>query len=150
MATIFTRLQMCRGWKETKRIAMLGAYEDAPTGARVHEFLQSFSRSLGQNCTVSKELWLFNELCMPQLRAIAAKEAALADLVILSVHPAESLPSQVKDWIEQWLQSKGRRCAVLLALFDAPHHGDSTSMQTYLKAVAERAQIDLLVEAAEL
>jgi hypothetical protein len=37
------------------------------------------------------------------LRTIAAGEAALAQLIIISVHHAETLPEGVKGWIDLWL-----------------------------------------------
>src|SRR5262245_17641131 len=113
------RLQaMGRLGKGTKRVAAVAAYEDSHTDARVHEFCQNLERYLGEKCQVSKQMWLINELRMPQLRAIAASEAAAADLVIVAIHHAQSLPVEVKEWIDLWVGQKHRRHGVLLALLD--------------------------------
>ncbi len=79
------RLQaVSRLGKGTKRVAAVAAYEDSHTDARVHEFCQNLQRYLGEKCEVNKQMWLVNELRMPQLRVIAASEAAAADLVIVA------------------------------------------------------------------
>jgi hypothetical protein len=93
-------------------------YEDSSTESRVDEFCQGLSLELGQNCRLDKQMWPLSELRMPQLRAIAANEAANADLIIVSVHPAERLPDAVQSWIDLWARRKGNRPGVLLALFD--------------------------------
>ena len=94
-------------------------------------------------------MWLLTELRTADLRAIAAKEAAAAELVIISVHHAETLPNEVKSWIELWLKQKGRRSIVLLALFDPPYRGTSSSIQAYLRAVAEKGNMEFLARSEE-
>jgi hypothetical protein len=95
-------------------------------------------------------MWLFTELRMPQLRAIAAADAARADLVIISVHHAESLPEEVTGWVEAWLQQKGSRTIALLALFDPLYKGDSSSMKTFLQDAAKKAKMEFLVQSEEM
>ena len=75
---------------------------------------------------------------MPELRAIAAEEAALADLIIISVHHFETLPDGVKSWIDLWLGQRNNHNIVLLALFDPVYQGTSSSMKAYLQEVAKR------------
>jgi hypothetical protein len=149
MDTTLSRLRVWPLWQKAKRFAVSGVHEDSVTGARAEEFCQTLSRSLGLSCELTKELWLLTELRTTDLRAIAAKEAAAAELVIISVHHAETLPNEVKSWIELWLKQKGRRSVVLLALFDPPHRGTSGSIQAYLRAVAERGNMEFLARSEE-
>lgn len=107
------------------------------------------ARSLDGKCAINKEMWLVTELRTAQLRAIAAGEAAAADLVIVSVHHAEALPSEVKSWIELWLKHKRSRPGVLLALFDPLYLGSSGSMQSYLQQVAQRGHLEFVVRSEE-
>lgn len=107
------------------------------------------AKSLGRNCEISKEFWLLTELRTPKLRAIAAGEAAAADLVIISVHHAETLPGEVKRWIDLWLKQKGNRPTVLSALFDPLYAGSSGSIQTFLQGVARKWNMELLVRCEE-
>ena len=135
--------------KHPKKVAAVAAYEDAHTDERVNEFCRNLGRHLGEKCEIVQQMWLFNELRIPQLRAIAAGEAAQADVVIVSAHHAQSFPSEVKDWIELWLGHKESRPGVLLALFDPAYQGDSTALQTYLKEVSRRGKKEFLVQTEE-
>ncbi len=98
---------------------------------------------------MTKEMWLLTELRTSQLRAIAAGEAAAADLVIVSVHHGEALPNEVKSWIDLWLKQKSNRPAVLLALFDPLYLGTSSSIQTYLRDVSKKGNMEFLARSEE-
>src|SRR5205809_7450529 len=107
MDNIMIQLQATRIGQRSNSLTAVAAYEDAGTDARVNEFCRNLKCQLGSGCEVTKQMWLLNELRIPQLRAIAAGEAAAADLVIISVHHSDGLPVEVKDWIETWLARKG-------------------------------------------
>ena len=149
MDTVMTKLQGCRLGHGTKSINAVAAYEDAPTDARVNEFCRTLVRNFGRNCEVTKQMWLLNELRMPQLRAIAANDAAVADIVIIAIHHSESLPAELKDWIETWLARKGKHPPVLLALLDPAHQGDSSSLRVYLEGVAKKERLELITQSDE-
>lgn len=149
MDTTLSRLRVWPLWQKAKRFAVSAVHEDSATGARADEFCQTLARSLGRNCRIAKEMWLLTELRTAQLRSIAAREAAAADLIIISVHHAEALPEEVKSWIELWLKQKGSRPAVLLALFDPLYLGTSSSIQVYLREVAKRGNIEFLARSEE-
>ena len=86
---------------------------------------------------------------MPGLRAIAAGEAALAQLIIISVHHAESLPDAVKRWIDLWLKQRNNHSVVLLALFDPVYQGTSSSMKAYLQEVAKRGEMEFVAKSKD-
>ena len=109
MDTTLSRLQVWPLWQKSKRLTVSVVYEDSATGARADDFYQTLIRCLGRNCEFTKEMWLLTELRTVQLRAIAAREAASADLVIISVHHAEALPDEVKSWIDPWLKQRSSR-----------------------------------------
>lgn len=144
-----TALRASRKGKESQRFAAVAVHEDVATEGRVHEFCLNLGRHLGTQCEVIKQLWLLTELRLPQLRAVAAGEAATADLVIVSVHHAAALPPEVKDWIELWLEHKPRRSVALLALFDPLYRGDSSLMKAYLAEVARRGKLQFLAQSEE-
>ena len=146
MDSMIAKLRVWPIWKELKHFAVSAACEDSSTSTRADEFCRGLSRELAPSCTIAKEMWLFNQLCVPGLRAIAAGEAALAQLIIISVHHAESLPDAVKRWIELWLGHRKGHNIVLLALFDPVYAGVSSSMRGYLQDVAKRGDMDLLVK----
>lgn len=86
---------------------------------------------------------------MPQLRVIAAEEAAQACLLIISVHHAKSLPHEMRACMDLWLKRKLSHPVVLLGLFDPVREGDSTSIAAELKWLADKAHVELLVQADE-
>jgi len=145
-----TLLAGCRSWKHSKRLAAVAAYEDTLTDARVTEFCRCLARQIGHGCEIVRQMWLVNELRVPQLCNIAAGEAATADLIIVSVHHAQSLPAEMSHWIDLWAAHKRRKSTVLLALFDPVYQGDSGSMQTYLAQVAKKAAMQFLVHSEEI
>ena len=149
MDTTLSRLQVWPLWQKSKRLTVSVVHEDSATGARADDFYQTFIRCLGRNCEFTKEMWLLTELRTVQLRAIAAREAASADLVIISVHHAEALPDEVKSWIDLWLKQRSSRAAVLLALFDPPYLGTSSSIQACLREVAKRGKMEFLARSEE-
>jgi hypothetical protein len=149
MDSMISKLRVWPIWKELKHFAVSAVCEDSSTSGRVDEFCRSLSRDLAPKCTLAKEIWLFNELGVPQLRAIAAGEAARAHLIIISVHHAESLPDWVKSWIDLWLEQSRNRSIVLLALFDPVYQGTSSSMKAYLEEVAKRGGIEFLTKSEE-
>ncbi len=124
MNATLTERQVWQQWKEAKRLALLATFEDSVTGRRVKEFCQDLSRHLGQQCQLIEHVWLFSTFRLRELREIAAEEASASDLIIISIHQAESLPDEVKNWIELWLGQKGARQAVLLALLDPDYEGE--------------------------
>jgi len=149
MDATLTKLRMWPTWLKMKRISVSVVHEDAATGARAHDFCETLARCLGRNREISKELWLLTELRTAELRAVAAGEAAAADLVIISVHHAETLPGEIKSWIDLWLKRKSGRPKVLLALFDPLYLGSSSSMQAFLQGVAEKGNMEFLARSEE-
>jgi uncharacterized protein YcaQ len=149
MDSMISKLRMWPIWKELKRFAVSAACEDSSTSTRADEFCRGLFRELAPSCTIAKEMWLFNQLCVPGLRAIAASEAALAQLIIISVHHAEDLPDGVKSWINQWLGQRKNHSVVLLALFDPVYQGVSSSMRGYLQDVAKRGGMEFLAKSED-
>jgi len=149
MDATLTNLQVWPAWQKLNRIVVSAVHEDFATGARASDFCQTLAKSLGGECEVAKELWPLTELRTPKLRAVAAGEAAVADLVIISVHHGETLPSEVKSWIDLWAKHKAARPKVLLALFDSLHLGSSSSIQAFLQGVARKGHMEFLARSEE-
>jgi hypothetical protein len=136
-------------WKEAEQLALVATFEDSTTCTRVKEFCRDLMRDLGERCKVVQHVWVFSTFRMTELQEIAAEEAALADLVIIAARQAESLPEEVKSWIERWLQQKGKRKALLVALLDRAYDGAPNPIRAYLQEVANRGGFELLVDLGE-
>jgi len=135
---------------QPQRLTVVAVSEDSSTDARVHEFCRSLARQLGPGRELVKHMWLLSELRIARLCAIAADEAAGSELIIVSLHHGETLPMEVKTWIELWVGQKGEQLRVLLALFDPLYRGVSSSMQAYLREVARKANIEFLAQTEEM
>ena len=149
MDASLTKLRVWPTWQKMQRISVSAVYEDPATGTRVDDFCELLARSLGVDCEICKELWPLTELRTPKLRAIAAGEAAAADLVVISVHHAEALPAEVKSWLDLWLKHKRSRPTVLSALFDPLYVGSSSSIQTFLQSVARKGHMEFIARSDE-
>lgn len=119
------------------------AYEDLETGKRAMKTYDYLVEHLGDQCLFSNQMWKFDVLAVPKLKEIAAKDAAAADIIIVSAHEGYDLPAEVKAWVELWLSYKARPSA-LVGLFG----GESVDfpVRDYLASVAKRANIEFFCQ----
>ncbi len=119
------------------------AYEDLETGKRAMKTYEYMVQQLGEDCLFANQMWKFDVLAVPKLKDIAAKDAAAAEIIIISAHGGRDLPAEVKSWIEMWLGYKTEASA-LVALFD----GDTefNPARAYLEDIASRAQIEFFCQ----
>src|SRR6516164_5216622 len=94
------------------------AYEDLETGKRAMKTYDYLVEHLGDQCLFANQMWKFDVLAVAKLKEIAARDAAGADIIIVSAHEGNELPREVKSWVELWLGYKTRASA-LVGLFDA-------------------------------
>lgn len=133
-------------WREAKRLGVLATFEDSVTGTRIKEFCQDLSRRLGQHCQIVEHVWLFSMFRLRELQEIAAEEAAAADLIVMAVHDAESLPDEVKTWMDLWLRPETTRKAVLVVLLDSAPGGAPRPIEEYLEDRARQGGLEFLAE----
>lgn len=122
------------------------AYEDFETGKQAKKTYDFLIENLGRECQFINQMWKFDVLSIPKLREIALKDAATADIVIVSCHDGE-LPAQVKSWIDGWL-AEGVRPLALVALIDQPTEDNAQSFATraYLAEIAKRGQMEFFAQ----
>jgi hypothetical protein len=118
-------------------------YEDGAAGKRAKHFYDRVIRELVDECDFSLELWNFRVLAVPEVGNYAAKAAAQADFVILSMHRKAQLSTQTRDWIERWSELITDNKSALVALLDQPgmRRGTVASTLNYLRKVADRKGI---------
>jgi hypothetical protein len=151
MDTIATRLQERSKLATLNRVLVVAAYEDFVTGVRVNELCRGLARELGPQCNIIKQMWLLNLLRLPQLRAIATEDAASADLIIVSFHDAETIPLELRDWVETWPLSKKEFPQLLLALFDCIDDEEPPrGLHAYLESVAANHYMSFFVQTYEM
>ncbi|HWC61662.1 MAG TPA: hypothetical protein VHC44_18365 [Verrucomicrobiae bacterium] len=119
------------------------AYEDLETGKRAMKTYEYMVQQLGNECLFTNQMWKFDVLAVPKLKEIAAKDAAAAEIIIVSAHEGRELSAEVKSWIEMWLGYKTEASA-LVGLFSG--QSETHPIRTYLADVARRAQIEFFCQ----
>ncbi len=125
------------------------AYEDFRTGTLARQAYEFVAQNLSHEWRVNEQMWKFEALGVPELRELAARDAAKADLIIVASDGGE-LPIEAKAWIEEWL---ARKCGAvaLVALFDCPPERAERAQiaQAYLEGVARRGGMEFFTWPAE-
>jgi hypothetical protein len=119
------------------------AYEDLETGKRAMKTYEYMVQHLGDQCLFANQMWKFDVLAVPKLNEIAAKDAAAAEIIIVSAHAGAQLPAEVKAWTELWL-SYGTRASALVGLFG--NESVENPVRQYLAGVARRAKIEFFCQ----
>lgn len=114
------------------------AYEDLLTGLRAKRVLDRVLKSAGDCVLPRLQLLRFDLLGYPELHYWAAREAAQADLVVLSSHGKTELPEAVKSWLDLWLCRRGDRPSALVASLDErfQHRAEDSPIITHLRGLA--------------
>ncbi len=123
------------------------AYEDLETGKRAKKIYDFLVENLGHDCRFTNQMWKFEVLGIPKLREMAARDAMMADIVVISCHGTE-LPPDFKAWVESWVAEPNHPIA-LVALFDYQHQ-QADEARSYLADVARRGQMAFFAQPDEL
>ena len=115
-------------------------YEDSAAGRRAKHFYDKVIWELLSECDFNLELWSFQVLGIRQIGKSAARAAAQADLVILSMHGNTELPTQARNWIERWSRLVVDNKPALVVLLDQTQAKSAKVDSTlrYLGNVAHR------------
>ena len=121
-------------------------YEDFDAGKQAKKTFDLLIQNLGTACHLTNQMWNFDVLSIDQLRDIALKDAAHADILIVSCQGTD-LPYHVKTWIEAALVESSN----LLALVGLIHEGQAAALprsaaRNYLAAVARRAKVEFFAQ----
>ncbi len=118
-------------------------YQDSGAARRAKHFYDRVIQELEDECDFSLEPWSFQVLALPGIGNAAARAAAHADFVILSMHGKSQLSVQTKDWIVRWSGLIADCKPALVALLDSRATGRVTVASTldYLRKVADQENI---------
>ena len=125
------------------------AYEDFETGKHAKGTFDFLVHQLGSEFQFLNQMWKFDVLGIPKLRDMAAKDAAMADIIIISSQGQEPA-LEVKLWVESWLALGGHPLA-LVALFAGQDCADreSNPAREYLAEVARRGRLEFFAQPDE-
>jgi hypothetical protein len=93
------------------------AYEDACTAERAKKAWNHLECTLQGHSDPGLRLWKFDVLRTPEVREVAATDAARADMVLIATRGAGELPTEVKALVQKRRVSDNQ--STLAALFDA-------------------------------
>ena len=137
-----------RGLMGTETFAIVTVYEDTATRDRAIRICDHLETELGSEVGFNFSWWKFDYLGDPFLSAEAMAAATQSEMMVVSAHGGEKLPSAVEVWFEAWAAKRGGKPGALVALGMAedPMTG-LTPRHYYLKNVAERVGMDYLHQA---
>jgi hypothetical protein len=126
-------------------------YEDMETGHRAMKICNHLHQFQGAEEQFRLSLWNYAIFRLPELRDLAAYDAAPAALIIVSTHGQGDVPQEVQDWFDLWLQRRIPQESALVAILDAPPDGDQclSPIQVFLKKVADQAGMDFFCQHGE-
>jgi hypothetical protein len=100
-----------------------------------------------------KDTWHdVNSLHDPQILIQAVHAALAADVIVVAVHAAEELPSELCAWIDVWLPRRSARAGAVVALVGVAGAPAAPAIRTqrYLQTVAHQAQLDFVLHERKL
>jgi hypothetical protein len=127
-------------------ISVTVVYDHAQTRKWAGEIFQRLEAVLGSKA-VRGTWWNVTGLGEPGVLAGAVSKAMHADMIILAVKSSEGLPLPFYFWVNSWLPHRTLGTGALVALLgeEAPRNRESGRLRKFLRAVAKRARMDLLV-----
>ena len=123
------------------------AFEDVSAGKHAQRFYEYLSERLGGEFEFTRYQWNFSLLKDANVREVAARDAATADIIIVATHGDHDLPDHFKSWIQLWL-GKNANPMALVALFDRPNSCEITRalIRSYLNDVARVGGMEFFAE----
>jgi hypothetical protein len=122
-----------------------GVYQDFVTREWALQTCRRATRLAGEE-RIQNTWYNTNSLSDPAVLLHAVHTAAVADVILVSVHASDELPPELCVWIDAWLPLRPPRVGVLTALIGVaqPLEPQSLRALNYLEAVARKAQLDFI------
>jgi len=124
-------------------------YEEPAIRDRVMRFCERLADEQ-KSAEMDMDWWSFPHLGEPGRAHEAVEKAARADVVVFAMDARGDLPSEIKMWIEQWLNKRGEREGAVVGLLNREEgiHEMTSFREIYLRHAARRAGMDYLSHAA--
>ena len=79
------------------------AYEDFESGKHAKRTYDVLAENVGRDYNCSSQMWKLEVVTVPVLREMAARDAAAAEIVLVSVRGTRDLLPELKSWLSLWL-----------------------------------------------
>jgi len=120
---------------------VLIVYQTFEYGSRARVVVERLANQIQLTAQIECDGWNFSWLDQPRFWDRAAREAAAADIIIVSAQSAKELPAHVKAWLQVWMPRKKNSSSALIAMFDDQQ--SSQPLHTYLSEMAVERGRDL-------
>jgi hypothetical protein len=97
-------------------LRILVLYGDKPGGQLGREVTGALRQKLGSEFQVRQSSWNLHLFRSSKLRALAALEAAVADMIILATNEGAPLPRELAEWFSLWRDGARATPVALVAL----------------------------------
>jgi hypothetical protein len=119
--------------------------EDLPRGVLAKHLYDDLVDQMGEELAFTYEVWPYRGLKDPQLRDLAARDAAEADVILFAISGREDLPEEVKTWMQTWLGVSDRPGALVLLSDQNNGSGEYLeNIRSYLRERASKAGLEFL------
>jgi hypothetical protein len=136
-------------WEPKFPFDLVVAYEDHETRNRALQLYDHLAQQLLDDYDFQCSWWKLDHLRNPTLWEQAADAATDANMVMLSVRGEQELRSDLKAWLESWLERRDDHKSALVVLLEGRDDGRVRGAQTYLQNVARRAKMDFFAHTFE-
>jgi hypothetical protein len=113
-------------------------YDDIETHEHATTVYESLLRELPDSAQLTGAWWRTSLLTDLQLARVAARSAATADLVMVSVHTEREPPLVLKFWFDSWPRQGSHPAALVGLLHPDGGPGAAEEWDCFLKDVAQR------------
>lgn len=104
-------------------------YEDKAVGARAKSAVERVADQFGGPELFRITLWRLDLLQNPVLRGLAGRSAAVADVLLFSVHGRSGLPEAVSSWVSEWLAGRTDAPPALVVSLDSEAKGSPSARE---------------------
>lgn len=115
------------------------AFDNTASSARALETCEYVVSQLGGDVRVCRKIVNFDGAPTRRSLAAATREAARADMVIVSTHEDSHLPSEMEKWMHDWSLRRSTEEGALVAILD---RGRNSAVRSQLADVARQAHMD--------
>jgi hypothetical protein len=123
-------------------LKVLVVYEEIYMGLQGKEVFDLIEREAGGGAA-QLTVWRFDIIGSPTMARSAARQAAEADVIIVAPRNPDTVPMQVRAWLEHWSAHRQNGHGALVALLDArtAATGRPSQVAMLLQRAAQRASM---------
>jgi hypothetical protein len=127
---------------------VLTAYQNHSALSQASATVEQVQILCDADADISCKFWNFALFRSEELTKYAAREAAAAEMIIISLDGSGELPTHVKRWVESWpIRLEASRAALVVLMGRRQDHGgERAELLAYLQRVSDICGLDFLCD----